>query len=274
MSQMSQPGARRFEGKVALVTGGASGIGAATARRLAGEGARIMIGDIAEGPAKDVAASLPNEAAAQAVNVAEMDQVQALVDATVERFGRLDVLVNNAGIGCFGQTPDLDPAVWHQVIAVDLHSIFYGCRAAIPHLRAAGGGAIVNTASVSGLGADYGFSAYNAAKGAVVNYTRTLAIDHAAEGIRVNAVCPGTIRTSLTQILMEQPRLVTEYEQLIPMGRIGEPDEVADVIAFLASDDARYVTGQCLAVDGGLTSHTGQPNFTRYFHEVLGGKLD
>jgi len=266
--------ARRFEGKVALVTGGASGIGAATARRLADEGARVMIGDLAEGAAKDVADSLPGEAAARAVDVSDMEQVQALVDGTVERFGRLDVLFNNAGIGCFGRSDALDPETWHRVIAVDLHSIFYGCRAAIPHLRAGGGGAIVNTASVSGLGADYGFSAYNAAKGAVVNYTRTLAIDHAAEGIRVNAVCPGTIRTALTQILMDQPKLVEEYERCIPMGRVGEADEIADVVAFLASDDARYVTGQALAIDGGLTCHTGQPNFTRYFEEVMGGKLD
>jgi meso-butanediol dehydrogenase/(S,S)-butanediol dehydrogenase/diacetyl reductase len=266
---MSQQGARRFEGKVALVTGGASGIGEATARRLADEGARVMIGDQNEGPAKEVAATLEGEADSMAVDVSDLEQVQALVDGTVERFGRLDVLFNNAGIGCFGQTPDLDPETWHRVIAVDLHSVYYGCRAAIPHLRAAGGGAIVNTASISGLGADYGFSAYNAAKGAVVNYTRTLAVDHAAEGIRVNAVCPGTIRTALTKILMDQPTLVDQYEQCIPMGRVGEAEEVADVVAFLASDDARYVTGQALAVDGGLTGHTGQPNFTRYFDEVL-----
>jgi len=262
----------RFEGRVALVTGGASGIGAATAVRLAHEGARVMVADLNEGQGKEVAAGLPGEAAFHVVDVSDLEQVKALVDATVRRFGRLDVLVNNAGIGSFGLTPDVDPDEWHRVIAVDLHSVFYGCRAAIPHLRAAGGGAIVNTASISGLGADYGFSAYNAAKGAVVNYTRTLAIDHAAEGIRVNAVCPGLIRTALSAVLTQQERLMTEYERVIPMGRAGEADEVADVVAFLASDDARYVTGQCLAIDGGLTCHTGQPNFVRLFRELLEGR--
>jgi meso-butanediol dehydrogenase/(S,S)-butanediol dehydrogenase/diacetyl reductase len=192
----------------------------------------------------------------------------------VERFGRLDVLFNNAGIGGFGHTPDLDPDDWHRVIAVDLHSVFYGCRAAIPHLRAAGGGAIVNTASISGIAADYGFSAYNAAKGAVVNYTRTLAIDHAEEGIRVNAVCPGLIETALSKVLIEQADLMEDYRQRIPMGRAGSADEVADVVAFLASDDARYVTGHCLVVDGGITCHTGQPHFTRHIRRLLGGAGD
>ena len=131
------------------------------------------------------------------LDVADRAQVEAFVDAGAERFGRLDVLFNNAGIGAFGRTPDLDPEVWKRVIEVDLHSVFYGCRAAIPHLRRAGGGAIVNTASISGMGGDYGLSAYNAAKGAVLNYTRTLAIDHARDGIRVNSVCPGPIDTPL-----------------------------------------------------------------------------
>jgi len=268
---MSQQRPRRFEGKVALVTGGASGIGEATARRLADEGAHVMIGDLNEGAAKDVAATLANDAASQAVDVSDIEQVQALVDATVERYGRLDVLFNNAGIGCFGQTQELDPETWHQVIAVDLHSIFYGCRAAIPHLRAAGGGAIVNTASISGLGADYGFSAYNAAKGAVVNYTRTLAIDHGKDGIRVNAVCPGPIDTPLASILVDNDQIRAMYDAAIPLGRVGEADEVASVVMFLCSDDARYVTGQALAIDGGITAHTGQPNFTRVFREILGG---
>ena len=184
------------------------------------------------------------------------------MDAGAERFGRLDVVFNNAGIGAFGRTPDLDPELWKRVIEVDLHSVFYGCRAAIPHLRRAGGGAIVNTASISGMGGDYGLAAYNAAKGAVLNYTRTLALDHARDGIRVNSVCPGPIDTPLAAPLLANERIAREYRERIPMGRVGTAEEVASVVAFLASDDAAYVTGAAIVVDGGLTAATGQPNFT------------
>jgi meso-butanediol dehydrogenase/(S,S)-butanediol dehydrogenase/diacetyl reductase len=259
----------RFDERVALVTGGASGIGAATVRRFASEGARVMIGDQNTEGGEALAKELGDAVAFHGVDVADLAQVEALVEATAAHFGRLDVLVNNAGIGSFGQTPDLDPAQWIRVIEVDLHSVFYGCRAAIPRLREAGGGAIVNTASISGLLGDYGFAAYNAAKGAVVNYTRTLAIDHARDGIRTNAVCPGPIDTPLASILMQNETAMAGYRASIPMGRVGKADEVADVIAFLASDDARYVNGACIPVDGGLTAHTGQPNFTRLFEEMI-----
>src|SRR5262249_23689729 len=151
-------------------------------------------------------------------------------------------------IGAFGETPDLDPEVWRAVLEVDLFSIFYGCRAAIPHLRASGGGAIVNTASISGLGGDYGLAAYNAAKGGAVNHTPTLAIDHAREGIRVNAVCPGPIDTPLAGPLLADARVAGAYRQLIPMGRVGRAEEVAAAVAFLASDDAAYITGAMLVV--------------------------
>jgi meso-butanediol dehydrogenase/(S,S)-butanediol dehydrogenase/diacetyl reductase len=254
----------RFEDRVVLVTGAASGIGAAAARRFAAEGARLVLGDVNASGVADLAKQLDpsgRRAAAREADVSDRAAVEALTDEAVERFGRLDVVFNNAGIGAFGKTPDIDPEAWHRVFAVDVHSVFYGCRAAIPHLRAVGGGTIVNTASISGLAGDYGLSAYNAAKGAVVNYTRAAAIEHARENIRINAVCPGPVQTPLAQSLIDHPRVAPEYRKLVPMGRAGRAEEVAAAVAFLASDDASYITGAMLVVDGGLTAATGQPDF-------------
>ncbi len=260
---------RKFAGKVVFITGAASGIGAATARRFAKEGAELMLADLNADELAGVAEELGADGggvAFQATDVSDIEQVDACTQAAVDRFGRIDVLFNNAGIGSAGKTPDIDPDTWHEVIAVDLHSVFYGCRAAIPHMRAAGGGAIINTASISGTHGDYGLAAYNAAKGGVVNYTRTLAIDHARENIRVNAVCPGPIETGMLGPVIEMfPAIMDEYASLIPMGRIGTPEEIAGAVAFLASDDASYITGTTLVIDGGVTAATGQPNFTRVF---------
>jgi meso-butanediol dehydrogenase / (S,S)-butanediol dehydrogenase / diacetyl reductase len=254
----------RFAGKVAVVTGGASGIGAASARRFHAEGAAVMIADLNEEAGSALAVDLgQGRAAFRRTDVARWPEVEALMAAAITEFGRLDILFNNAGIGCFALTPDLDVAEWKRVIAVDLDSVFYGCKAAIPLMRKNGGGAIINTASISGLAGDYGFTAYNAAKGAVVNYTRALAIDHIREGIRVNAVCPGPVETPLIAAIDQLPGARQAENAATPIGRFAQPEEIAAVVAFLASDEAAYVVGAAIPVDGGLTAHTGQPNLVR-----------
>jgi meso-butanediol dehydrogenase/(S,S)-butanediol dehydrogenase/diacetyl reductase len=258
--------AGRLANKVAVITGAASGIGAATARRFAEDGARLVLSDLNA----DAGASLAKElhaAAFVSLDVADPQQVESLMQTAADRCGALHIVFNNAGIGCYGKAPDLEIETWKRVVEVDLHAVFYGCKFAIPHLRRAGGGAIVNTASISGLFGDYGLLAYNAAKGGVVNLTRTVAIDHARENIRVNCVCPGAIETPLIAPALAMPTARDQYNELIPMARVGRPEEIAAAVTFLASDDASYITGAAIVVDGGLTAATGQVSFTR----LLGG---
>ena len=251
---------RRFENKVAIVTGAASGIGAATARLFAREGAHLVLADIGD----EGGASLAKEFGGIAVktDVSKEADIAALIRTAVDAYGRIDILFNNAGIGSFGNTVELPPDQWQQVIAVDLNSVYYACHHAIPHMPR--GSAIVNTASISGLGGDFRFAAYNAAKGAVINYTRALAIDHARDGIRVNALCPGLVATPITAGLNQMPGLHEEWCSRIPMGRAAQPEEMAEVVAFLASDAASYVTGTIMVADGGTTAHTGQPEVARF----------
>jgi meso-butanediol dehydrogenase/(S,S)-butanediol dehydrogenase/diacetyl reductase len=254
--------AARFAGQIVVITGAASGIGAATARRFAAEGATLVLADIDVEGASAVANEC-GDASALATDVTQPSEVEALLQSTLDRHGRLDVLFNNAGIMGAGTLPELEIDTWQSVIDIDLNSVFYGCRAAIPHFRAQGGGIIVNTASISGIGGDYALPSYNAAKAAVVNLTRSLAIEHADQNIRVNSVCPGPIATPMTAAVEAMPEIAAEYAQAIPMGRLGEPEEIAGVVAFLASPDASYITGAAIVVDGGLTACTGQPNFRR-----------
>lgn len=251
----------RFTDKVAIVTGGASGIGAAFVRRVHDEGGRVMILDLDEGAGAALAHELGERAAFRRVDVADPRAMEVMATDTAAAFGGIDILYNNAGIGCYGLTPDLDIDQWRRVVAVNLDAVFYGSRAVIPYLKARGGGAIVNTASASGMRADYGFTAYNAAKAGVINYTRSLAIDHARDNIRANAVCPGPVDTPiLTTGVDAMPGLRDEWERVVPAGRFARAEEIAAVAAFLASDDASAVTGAAIPVDGGLTAHTGQPD--------------
>jgi meso-butanediol dehydrogenase / (S,S)-butanediol dehydrogenase / diacetyl reductase len=246
----------RFSGKVVIVTGGASGIGAATAARFASEGALVTVADLNE------PASLPAGALFVQVDVTDEAQVIAMVEQTVAQRGKLDCIVNNAGIGAAMPTAMLPRESWEKVFAVNSTGVFLGCKAAIPHLEATRGN-IVNVASISGLGGDYLMSAYNASKGAVVNFTRSLAMECAEIGVRVNAVCPGVIQTPLAAGGLERAEDRDHWMERVPLHRPGQPEDIAAAIAFLASDDASYITGHNLVVDGGITAHTGQPNFIR-----------
>ncbi|MBK6676318.1 MAG: SDR family oxidoreductase [Rhodocyclaceae bacterium] len=258
-----RPQVNDLAGRVAIVTGGTSGIGAATVRELVGHGARVMIVGIDDAAGAKLATDLGAAARYHHADVGRAGDVAAMVAATEDAFGRLDVLINNAGMGCFGETPELDEGQWQRVIDVNLNSVFHACKQAIPRLRRQGGGAIVNVASVSGMAADYGFTAYAASKGAVINYTRALALDHARDGIRVNAVCPGLIDTPLTAGTLSMPALRQTWCENIPLQRAGRPEEVARLIRFLVSDDASYITGAIIPVDGGLIAWSGQPNLPK-----------
>jgi meso-butanediol dehydrogenase/(S,S)-butanediol dehydrogenase/diacetyl reductase len=249
-----------FGGKVAIVTGGASGMGAAVARLIAESGGRVVIADIDATAGPALAGELGAMARFVRADVTRVDDTQKLVAATVDAFGRIDILFNNAGKGSLGDTATLDPADWREIIDVNLNSAYLVTKAALPHLKAAGGGSIVNTASVSGLAGDYGMIAYNAAKAGLVNLTRSLALDHAKDKIRVNAICPGVIAdTAMASKLPEGPGGLATWNARIPMRRTGFAIEVARVMVFVASDLASYMTGSVIVVDGGLTAHTGMP---------------
>jgi meso-butanediol dehydrogenase/(S,S)-butanediol dehydrogenase/diacetyl reductase len=206
-----------------------------------------------------VAAELPAERTlARVADVRKLRQVEAAIAAAVKAFGRLDVMVNNAGIFKGSTVTKTKPEEWQEVMDTNAGGVFNGSRAALPQLIKSGG-CIVNTASVSGLGGDWASSAYNASKGAVVNLTRAMAMDYAGEGVRVNSVCPSFTLTGMTEEMAKDKKVVAEFMKRMPMGRIMMPADIAAVIAFLASEDARMITGVNLPVDGGVTASNGQP---------------
>ncbi|MBE3640332.1 SDR family NAD(P)-dependent oxidoreductase [Mangrovicoccus algicola] len=249
----------RFADKTVIVTGAGSGMGAATARKFAAEGANVVLAGRRAEPLEAVARDLPEgRALAVTADVTQPGDAARLVAATLERFGALDVLVNNAGTARTGRIDALPEEDWDMVIETDLTGVYRMTRAAWEALAASGGN-VVNTSSVSGLGGDWGMFAYNAAKGGVSNLTRALALDYASSGIRVNAVAPGYTRTPMAEGIGEDDALRAKFEERIPMGRGAEPEEVADAIAFLASAEAGFVNGVNLPVDGGLSASNGQP---------------
>lgn len=246
--------AGRLAGKRVVVTGATANIGAATARLFVAEGARLVIGDLDSGARRT--ADEVGAAAFVQTDVSQSESMRALFDAAAEAMGGVDAIVNNAGIQRSGAVTDFAESDWDALMAVNPRSCFLAAKHGVPHLRAAGGGAIVNTASLAALKGGPGMTAYSASKGAIVAFTKALAAELAPEGIRVNAMCPGWVDTAFNQPaidFMGGPAKQAEViRTIVPMGRQAVPEEIAEGMLFLASDMSSYMTGQALLVDGGV----------------------
>jgi len=260
--------AGKLEGRVAIVTAGGAGIGAATARRFAQEGASVVIADLSGKRAEEIANGITangGKAVCLKMDAADPEGVQATIKLALDTYGRLDVLFNNAGLAEVVPLDETSLESWNRVLAVTLTSTFLGMKYCLPIMRKQGKGAIVNTASISGTGGDYGLSSYNAAKAGVINLTRSAALENAKHKIRINCVCPGAINTRVAQVLGKEK--ADEFRrvqgEVHPLGRMGEPEEIANTVLFLASDEASFITGASIVVDGGLTAHTGLPDLRR-----------
>ena len=247
----------RLEGKVAVITGGGSGMGKVASELFAAEGANVVLTDVNDEAGEATASSIGERAFYVHADVSKEADAQAMVAAALERFGRLDVLYNNAGIMPLddGSVTDADGSIWDAVLAVNVKGVMYGCKFGIPAMLEHGGGSIINVASfVAWMGAATSQTAYTASKGAVLAMTREIAVEYARKGIRCNALCPGPIETPLLLALLSDDAKKQRRFVHIPMGRLGTVEELAKAALFLASDDSSYMTGSSLIVDGGITA--------------------
>ncbi len=251
----------RFAGKTVIVTGSSGGIGEGIARRFHDEGANVIINARNADKCAKVASTLDADRTLTVPgDVSSSGFASEIVSAAVERFGGLDVLVNNAGVGGAGMLHKTDDDTIDRIIDINVKGVLYMCRAAIPELRKTGG-SITNISSVSGIGGDSLMAVYNASKGAVTNLTRGLALQVGGMGIRVNAINPSITRSDMVGEILDNEEMVQAFMQRVALGRIGEPEDIAGAAAFLASEDAAFITGVNLPVDGGVSASNGQPNF-------------
>ncbi|WP_449044777.1 SDR family NAD(P)-dependent oxidoreductase [Paracoccus versutus] len=240
----------RFKDKTVIVTGAAGGIGSAIARRFAAEGARVVITDVNAEGAEATAAAIPGSRAL-ASDISQPEGCRAIIENVIATEGAIDVLCNNAGINRRGNLLALTPEDWRLSFAINVDAMFHLCQAALPHMIAAGGGAIVNTASQWGLHPAPNHIAYNVTKAAVASFTQNLARDYAPQKIRVNAVCPGEIHTPMLEAGVRRAgRTIADLDRLVPFGRIGKPEEVAALVTFLASDEAAFMCGSLVEITG------------------------